>query len=207
MDESGLQHADDARERDLRSWQEAGDRDALDRLLREDLGELKRRLASRGRRRGIRISRASVSGIAVDAAANVAFARTSRPFRDREAFRAYVLSAAWHLLLRHLRARARRDALEAGAAGAVERSTSSSRAIRAAARVEEAEIVRFAVAMLPEPMRDVLERLYFRSQSIESMAAEFSTSREAVEMRLARAKKKLRERLAAWKGMLEPAAA
>jgi RNA polymerase sigma-70 factor (ECF subfamily) len=184
----------------LHRWQDHGDREALDSLLQVEVAELKRRLRSKGRT--LMSESCSASDVANDAI--LKFLRRAEPphFQDATQLRVYLWKAAWRLMID----RVRRPKL-----GRVPNDSSSNLRIsqlaaklgtHSAERREAKNAVTFAMQLLPEVDRQVLELTYFSGFDLGQVGDRIGISREAVAMRLVRARRKLSSKLRAWQDLI-----
>ncbi len=196
--------ARDPREEYLRRWQESGDRDALDHLLRIEVLSLKSGLR-RSRRAGASPS-ASASDIAQQAVAQ--FLRASdrsksdqRPLFDHpRALRAFLWTTALRLLKDHARRR-RVDVVHFDRKAASSANPFEPSASGGLGAVERADLhvkLGVLVNLLGDADREVMKLHYFDGLEIPEIAARLSIAASAVHQRLVRARKNLRERLASW---------
>jgi RNA polymerase sigma factor (sigma-70 family) len=181
----------------LERWQQQGDEDALDALLRGEIEALAQRL--RGRARGMMGASVSASDLAQEAVFRMLRLEEPPEFASQHELRAYLWRAAWHLLLNRLRSRRK----------AVELSDAQSRAMDDPAlqtsggfstieRGERAVALSVVLNLLKPEDRDLLELIYFRQLPIEQVASTLGVARSAVDMRLSRARRRLAEKMLSW---------
>src|SRR5262245_34596942 len=82
----------------LRRWQDAGDPDALDRLLQIEVGVLKHMI--HGRRPNAASASVCTSDIAQEAVLGLLKTKKPPSFADAGALRGYLWRSAWHLLVK-----------------------------------------------------------------------------------------------------------
>jgi RNA polymerase sigma factor (sigma-70 family) len=182
----------------LDRWQRDGDREALDSLLRVEVLSLKEQLRTRGR------SMLGTTGSASDVAqeAVLRFLSLERPpeFRDADSFRGYLWTAAWRLLLQRIRKPSRQvfrvDTTSSQVANAFVAQVTS--AAGAGGREESAAAVGLALNLMTDDEREVLKLVYFDDLKLEGAATQLGLTKEAVNMRLVRARRKLAKKLADW---------
>lgn len=195
-DANGERPDDEARSL-LRRWQEEGSTDALDALVRLETAELRRRLIRRGG-----LTATSVSDVAAEAMENVVAVKGRRPqFREPLVFRQYLWRAATRLVFRRIRQRRRRAEQVLPEKSDVGLAAKDDRELASVNRNEEASIVHLLLQLLEPGERDVLERHYFRHETADDIAKALGVTREAAEMRLVRARRKLAGKLKVWKDL------
>jgi RNA polymerase sigma factor (sigma-70 family) len=187
----------DARSQDLlRRWQQQGDVDALDELLRSEIKILRDLVAARAgdRLRGS----ASASDIAQEAALRLLRLETIPEFADPRGLRGYLWTTAWRLLIDRVRrpytckqsidpaASSQMPAALIGAAG------------NEAEEAERTAALDVAMNLLRPEDRDLIHRVYFEGRTILDVASDLHVSESAVKMRLLRARRNLGARLSAW---------
>ncbi len=186
----------------LERWQQDGDVDALDELLRTEVRALAARLRSRGR--GLLRPSASASDLAQQAVLRMLELEEAPEFHDPRELRAYLWTAAWRLLLNRGRARGR-------SAVPLSRAPSADLGLAiegggGATQAEQAErnaALRVVLNLLRDEDREVLELVYFRQLEIERVAQELGVQRAAAEMRLSRARRRLAEKMVGWSQIVD----
>lgn len=184
----------------LRKWQDEGDHEALDQLLQVEVKSLKRRIQQKGR--SMLTQSFSASDVANDAIVKLLRRGDAAHFDDAAQLRVYLWKAAWRLLIdRVRRPKLPRPRLDADSANRI-----SDLAERAGSRsVEKREArnaVTFALQLLPQADRSILELSYLKGLVIADLAERLGISREAVAMRLVRARRKLSSKLRAWQDLI-----
>jgi RNA polymerase sigma factor (sigma-70 family) len=186
----------------LRRWQEEDDLDALDALLRHEVQDLKARILLRGP------GGLSASVGATDAA-NEAVVRLLKQdpgprFENSAGLRAYLWSCARNLLVDRLRAKRgmpiRLDATNAASFADVLAASGE------VAGVDDAELLAaldLAMNLLSEGDRQVLELHYMEGLQVKEIGERLDARSDAIKMRLVRARRRLAERMAGWREVVE----
>ena len=200
MPTAGDSPGDAAQDARLARWQASGDVDALDELLREEIGALARRLRSRV---GDFSAGASASDLAQEAVTRWLGMEVPERFADLAGLRAFLWTAAWRLFLkrieRHGHAAVRLLPEESlGLSGALATSGGLGRL----ALDEQRAALEVVVNLLRPEDRECLQLVYFRGLPIEEAARRAGVSRAAFDMRLMRARARLAERLVDWEDAL-----
>lgn len=181
----------------LARWQDAGDVDALDRLMRAEVDALARKLRARA---GGRISASmSASDLAQEAVLRFLRLEDAPDFDDPRALRAYLWTSAWRLFLNRMQRPGREivrlsDDESAALSGVFGRSGG----IGTLERDEQRTALELVVNLLKPEDRESLRLVYFQGLSIEDAARRAGISRGALDMRLMRARTRLAERLLDW---------
>lgn len=187
----------DARQRELLArWQGDADVDALDELLRAEVGELARRLRARV---GDFSAGASASDLAQEAVARWLGMAVPERFADVSGLRAFLWTAAWRLFLNRVGRRGH---------GAVRLGAEESRMLSGAlatsgglgqlASDDQRTALEVVVNLLRPEDRECLGLVYFQGLPIEEAARRAGVTRAAFDMRLVRARRRLAERLVDW---------
>lgn len=186
----------------LARFQENGEPQLLDELLRVEIATLKERIR---RRYGHMLTPTrSASDVAQDAAAGFVKVARRTSFENPIAFRAYLLRCAFRLLSRHAQRRnARPGVSSSDAEGAPEVASTGPSPEDKAVSGSEATTLRLALATLPKDQREILERVYLREMPIKDAAADLSLDVETAYKRVQRGRVALAERLAAWTRVLD----
>jgi RNA polymerase sigma factor (sigma-70 family) len=192
----------DAALRLIERWQQAGDVDALDELLRIEVRALAVRLRSRGR--GMLRPSASASDLAQEAVLRMLDLEDPPEFKDPRELRAYLWTAAWRLLLNRGRARGR-SAVPLSRAPSADAGLvlEGGGGVSAAERAERHAALDVVMNLLRDEDREVLELVYFRHLDIERAAQELGVQRAAAEMRLSRARRRLAEKMVGWSDVVQ----
>jgi RNA polymerase sigma-70 factor (ECF subfamily) len=195
-----LEPSDQASRELLRRWQDAGDHDALDEMLRTEVRALKDLVAARGR--DLMSGSASASDIAQEAVLRLLQLDSVPHFADPAALRGYLWVTAWRLLLQRVRRPYRRKKkVDVGASSQLppELVVPPSSAVEDR---EAASALEFAMNLLPEKDREVLHRVHFEKEKVADVARDEGVSESAIKMRLLRARRALASRLAAWEDVI-----
>jgi RNA polymerase sigma factor (sigma-70 family) len=199
---SEAQDAPDPSAEPLRRWQEEGDPEALDELLRIEVGILKHMI--RGRKSVPLGGSASASDIAQEAVMGLLKTKAPPTFSDPRALRGYLWRSAWHLLVKRLEKKSRMPVrIETGDPGAFDRFMRGAEAMQEVDRSERAMAIDLAMNLLSSENRELLKRTYFDGQDIASAGTALGLSRDAASSRLARARRILAERLSAWSSLID----
>ena len=187
----------DARSRELLArWQEGGDLDALDELLRAEVDVLARRLRARG---GVASASHSASDLSQEAVLRLLRLDETPTFDDPRALRAYLWTSAWRLLANQAarpgRTLVRLSDAETGSLSGMLGATGGLGAIERDDQRTAPEVV---VNLLDENDREALSLVYFRGLSIDDAARTAGVTRGAFDVRLMRARRRLAERLVDW---------
>jgi RNA polymerase sigma factor (sigma-70 family) len=180
----------------LERWQRDGDREALDSLLRIEVLSLKEQLRTRGRT--MLGTSASASDVAQEAVLRVLSMEEPPKFDDPKAFQGYLWTAAWRLLLQRVR-RPDRNVIRVDPTSSQVANTLVAQITDGAGdRAEDGAAVGLALNLMSDDDRDVLRLVYFDDKTLESAAAELGITKQAVNMRLVRARRKLAKKLTEW---------
>jgi len=194
--------APDPSARLLERWQQDGDVDALDELLRIEVSRLAARL--RGRARGMLRPSTSASDLAQEAVFRMLRLEDAPEFTDPRELRAYLWSAAWRLLINRTRARGH-DALplsqaQSGDMGLV---LAGGGGVSQAERADQNAALNVVMNLLRDEDREVLELVYFKHLEIEQVAQQLGIQRSAADMRLSRARRRLAEKMVGWSDVVQ----
>lgn len=185
----------------LERWQQHGDVEALDELLRLEVAELKVRIRDRGR--GILRSN-SVSDVVHEAVVRVLKTSKRPRFENPRVFRAYLWRAAERLLLDRLRRRkVRGREIDVTASRAIEREFGVSGGQSAVERRDLIRQLRIALSLIEPGARHLLEETYFAHRSLDDIAGELGITRDAAKMRIVRAKRLLKKKLDQWHAFID----
>jgi RNA polymerase sigma factor (sigma-70 family) len=181
----------------LAQWQEAGDRDALDALLRIEVELLKHRLRAR---QGGRLSPSlSASDVAQEAVLSLVKVRVAPSFEQPAALRAYLWKSALRLLAGHFeRAGAQLERLDASASRGASRVLATTGGLGAVEDDERALALELTLHLLEPDERRILALVYFEEVPLEDAAARLTISYEAAKKRLLRARARLAAKLGDW---------
>jgi RNA polymerase sigma factor (sigma-70 family) len=181
----------------LRSWQDHGDLEALDRLLKLEVGVLKHMI--RGREGRAFAGSASASDLAQEAVMGLLTVEKAPTFSDPRQLRSYLWRSAWRLLLRKFEKRKRPILTFDGEEPAgLSRLLSSPTAFSNLDRAERAAAVDLALNLLDPEDRELIRRVYFDDEDIATAGAAVGLTRTAANSRLVRARRALATCLAEW---------
>jgi RNA polymerase sigma factor (sigma-70 family) len=181
----------------LRRWQELGDREALDELLRIEIAILKSKI----RRKGAALTHpdASISDVAQDAVVRMLGVEPAPKFENAKAMRAYLWTAAWRLLSERLRrADAALKRLDATQTGRFDDALATTGGMGSVEDRDRSVALDVAIQLLDPAEQAILSLAYARDLGIEGAARELGISHDAAKMRLVRARKSLAKKLAKW---------
>jgi RNA polymerase sigma factor (sigma-70 family) len=186
----------------LRRWQEEGDPDALDELLRLEIGILKVRL--RSKRLRVAGDPVSVSDIAQETVVRFLEVHTAPHFDGPQKLRAYLWTAAWRLLVQRLQ-KADRHALRIDEMESwnLDRGLSTSGGLGALDEKERSVALDLALNLLKPAEREILRLVYLEHLGIEGAAEKLGLARDAAKMRLVRARRELAKKLCRWEETIE----
>jgi RNA polymerase sigma factor (sigma-70 family) len=181
----------------LRRWQDSGDLDALDALLRAEIDALKARIRGQGG------SLLGPSFGATDAAqeAVLGLLRVQSPphFPNESALRGYLWKSAWHLLLQRLKSRDRRPLpLDSTHSSGMAEALATTGGMEKAQDADRAIALDLAMNLLKPEDREILSMVYFEHANVATAASRLGISKDATGMRLTRARRHLAEKLASW---------
>ncbi len=178
-------------------WQESGDVDALDELLRIQVQELSARLRARGR--GMLTPSKSASDLAQEAVFRMLRLEEAPEFTDARQMRAYLWTAAWRLLISHGRSRGH-SAVPLSQAQSADMGLvlQGGGGISEAERADQSAALNVVMNLLRAGDREVLELVYFQHMDIDQVTERLGIGRAAAEMRLSRARRRLAEKMVSW---------
>ncbi len=190
--------ADDPSADLLHRWQEDGDVDALDDLLRREVVVLKQVIGRKGR--GLLLPSAGVSDVAHESVLALLNVKTTPTFDDPRALRAYLWKAAWRLMMRRMRKPRAAALLSADAIASISESVAVTRigGLHHLDQEERGLATRVALSLMKDDDRRLVERFYFDEWPISRAAVELGITEQAATMRLSRARRRLAQRLVAW---------
>lgn len=185
----------------LRRWQEEGDVQALDRLLRAEIGVLKHMI--HGKRTGMLGGSVSTSDIAQEAVLGLLKTKKAPTFSDPGSLRGYLWRSAWHLLVKRFEKRSAPPfRIEVEEPDALERFLDDAANFENLDREERAMAIDFAMNLLSREDRELLRRVYFKGEDVATAAAAAGLTRTAASARLVRARRLLATRLTEWSGLI-----
>lgn len=186
----------------LRQWQQEGDVDALDELLRVEVQEIAARL--RHRARGMLRPSTSASDLAQEAVFRMLRLEETPEFTDPREMRAYLWTAAWRLLVNRGRAHAHRIVpLSQAQSADMGLVLSRGGGISEAERADQNAALSVVMNLLRDDDREILELVYFQHLDVDQVAQKLGLKRAATEMRLSRARRRLAEKMVAWSDVVE----
>ncbi len=186
----------------LRRWQQQGDLDSLEELLRLEIDILKRRLRGGGPRRDG--APQSVSDIAQETVVRFLEVHTAPRFDSPGKLRAYLWTAAWRLLSQRLQ-RLEHHALRVDEMESwnLQRGLSTSGGLGAIDERERSVAIQLALNLLKPVEREILRLVYFEHLGIDGAAQKLAVGRDAAKMRLVRARRELAKKLCHWEETIE----
>jgi len=180
----------------LERWRERDDRDALDDLLRIEVGILGHRLRARQARLPPALG---ASDVAQEAVLGLLKVREAPSFDRPAELRAYLWRSALRLLAAHYeRAGARLERLDSSASRAVGEALATSGGFSAIEDDERTLALDLTLHLLEPDEQRILSLVYFEQRSLENAAERLEISYEAAKKRLARARARLAAKLGAW---------
>jgi RNA polymerase sigma factor (sigma-70 family) len=181
----------------LRRWQDDGDREALDELLRIEIAVLKSKIRRQGGSPAQ--SGASISDLAQDAVMRMLAVEPAPRFENTRAMRGYLWTAAWRLLISRLR---KRDGalgrLDSAHTGAVDDALVTTGGMKSVEDSDRSVALDVALQLLATEEQQILALAYFRELGLEGAARELGISKEAAAIVMERARKSLARKLAKW---------
>jgi RNA polymerase sigma-70 factor (ECF subfamily) len=186
----------------LQRWQDEGDPDALDELLRLEVCVLKNRLRSKGLQ--VAGDPVTVSDIAQETVVRFLEVHTAPRFDSPQKLRAYLWTAAWRLLVQRLQ-KPERHALRVDEMESwnLERGLSTSGGLAALDENERSVALDLALNLLRPAEREILRLVYLERLGIEGAAQKLGVGRDATKMRLVRARRELARKLCRWEETIE----
>lgn len=184
----------------LQRWQDRGDLEALDALLRTEILALKDLISSRGR--DLMSGSASASDIAQEAVLRLLQLESVPHFSDPQKLRGYLWVTAWRLLLQRIRRPySRKKSLDTAASSQLPPELVTMPGLEAE-EGEAAQALDLAMNLLPAEDRSLLHRIYFEGHKVADVARDLDLSESAIKMRLLRARRNLASRLSAWEDVV-----
>jgi RNA polymerase sigma factor (sigma-70 family) len=180
----------------LERWQQKGDVEALDELLRIEVSALAARL--RGRGRGLLRPSASASDLAQEAVFRMLRLENAPEFKDERELRAYLWTAAWRLLLNRRQSRGEGVVSISRAPSGDMGLVITSGGVGEAERSDQNAALSVMMNLLRDEDREVLELVYFQHVEITELAERLGIQRSAADMRLSRARRRLAEKMVDW---------
>lgn len=185
----------------LRAWQESGDLECLDRLLRNEIAGLKAMIRGRGGSL-VRTSLAATD-VAHEAVLGLLRVKTPPRFDNPQALRAYLWRSAWRLLMHRLDQRRTKPLrLEGSTSSGFQRFLATTGGMAEAHDSDRTAALEMAMNLLRPEDREILTLVYFKDLDIPGAAAKLGIAKEAANMRLVRARRRLGEKLSGWAGLI-----
>lgn len=201
--EPRTQMADDRTEADLLArWQKESDLDALELLLQREVSMLASRLRQRGQ--GMFRPSASASDLAQEAVFRLLRLEKVPEFSEPQELRAYLWKAAWRLLLNRVQMKSRKSVpLSEADTQDLSNALNATGGFSAVDQSEEMAALNLLVRLLKSEDREVLELVYFKHLDINQAAKALGLTRNAIDVRLTRARRRLAEKMASWKRLID----
>jgi RNA polymerase sigma factor (sigma-70 family) len=185
----------------LRLWQEKGDLEALNELLRIEVTILKQMI--RSRKSGVAGGSVATSDIAQEAVLRLLKVQSDPSFDNPRALRGYLWKSAWHLLVQRFeKKRTVPLDLESGDLPGLERLVSSNEGLGGLDRSERSAALGLAMNLLALEDRELIRLVYFSQKDIEAAGEELGITRGAANSRLVRARRELAKALASWSDLI-----
>lgn len=185
----------------LRRWQEQGDREALNELLRIEISILKAMI--RSRRSAAVMGSVATSDIAQEAVLRLLKVQSGPTFDNPRAMRGYLWKSAWHLLVQRFeRAKTKPLDLETPGLPGLDRLVSSSDGMRGLDRSERTAAIALAMNLIDPEDRELIRLVYFAEKDIEAAGQALGLTRGAANSRLVRARRELARGLASWSELI-----
>jgi RNA polymerase sigma factor (sigma-70 family) len=185
----------------LQRWQQSGDIDALDELLRIEVTALAARL--RGRGRGMLRPSASASDLAQEAVFRMLRLENAPEFTNERELRAYLWTAAWRLLLNRRQARGHSVLPLSRAQSGDMGIAITGGGVAEAERADQSAALNVVMNLLRDEDRELLELVYFQHLEIAEVAQRLGIQRSAADMRLSRARRRLGEKMVGWSDVVQ----
>ena len=185
----------------LRLWQERGDLEALDELLRLEISILKQMI--RSRKSGGIVGSVATSDIAQEAVLRLLKVQSSPSFDNPRALRGYLWKSAWHLLVQRFEKKKTVPLdLESDDLPGLERLVASNEGLRGLDRSERSAALGLAMNLLGKEDRELIRLVYFAEKDIETAGDALGLTRGAANSRLVRARRELAKALATWSDLI-----
>jgi len=185
----------------LARWQEHGDRDALDEMLRIEIAILKSRIRVQGK--GAETPSMSISDVAQDAVMRMLRVDPAPRFDSPDALRGYLWLSAWRLLAGQLRRPGQTPLrIDATKVSELDGSLATGGGQTTVDRRDRNVALELAVNLLEPNEQEILDLVYFRDLGIEGAARELGVNPAAAKMRLVRARRSLAKRLDGWTDLI-----
>ena len=180
----------------LDAWQESGDPETLDALLRAEIGTLKAMIRGRG---GSMLQSLGATDVAHEAIMGLLRVNAAPKFENPAALRGYLWKSAWRLLMARLDKRGRRPLrLDATSTPEMQGFLATTGGMSDAQDSDRSVALDVAMNLLKPQERDVIKLVYLEQMDIPAAAEALGVSKDAANMRLVRARRHLAEKLAGW---------
>lgn len=181
----------------LDRWQETGDPEALDALLRLEMGILKGIIS--GRAGGLLKQSLGVTDVAHEAVLGLLRVNEPPSFDNPRALRGYLWKSAWRLLVQRLDRRGARPLqLDGTQSQGFQSALATSGGIGAAFDSDQSVALQLAMNLLLPEERSILEMHYMRFMDLAAIGKELGVSSGAARMRLSRARRALAAKIGGW---------
>lgn len=185
----------------LRRWQEDNDCEALEKLVMIEVALLRSRVRRRGR--GMSPAFASTCDVANEAVMNWIGRGGDVHFDNERALRAYLWTAAWRLLVKRITdARRKVYQLDSTRSQGVQTALATTGGIGDVGQRDMNAALEVAINVLPEQDRDIIRLVYLDQRSIEDAASNLGISKDAANMRIVRARRKLAAKIHDWSKLI-----
>jgi len=180
----------------LTRWQETGDPEDLDRLLRVEIDVLKSMIRGRG---GNLLDPYGASDVVQEAVLGLLNVKDLPKFDTPAALRGYLWVAARRLLSLRIKDRGRAPLrLDHVSSQNLEGFLATAGGMDAALDSDRSAAVDLAMNLLKPTEREVLTLVYLDGMAISEAAELLQVTKEAANMRLVRARRNLAQKLASW---------
>ncbi len=185
----------------LRLWQDEGRAEALDNLLQSEITFLKSML----KRRGGSLLRTSLGAtdVAHDAVLGLLSVEKPPDFDSPRALRSYLWTSAWRLLMQRLARRKQKPLRFDETRGRqIERVLATTGGASRVLDSDRAAALQVAMNLLKAEDREILDLVYFRELDLAAAAAQLGIAKDAANMRLVRARRRLADKLSDWAALV-----
>jgi RNA polymerase sigma factor (sigma-70 family) len=184
----------------LARWQELGDHEALDELLRSEIAVLKGRIRAQSTRLEPDLS---VSDVAQEAVLRLLKVEQAPSFESPFALRAYLWKAAWHLLAERLRrTRAEYRTLDESVSQALGDEFVTTGGLSNVEARDRSIALDLVMQLLEPDEQQILHLVYARGLGHEGAARQLGITRDAAKMRCQRARLRLAHKLRHWSELI-----
>jgi RNA polymerase sigma factor (sigma-70 family) len=184
----------------VRRWQDDQDVDALDELLRHEIGVIKAMVRTRARSL---LGTLSATDIAHEAVLGLLRVEEAPSFPNAAALRSYLWTSAWRLLMARLEAKGRRPVrVDLGSTGGFASVFRTTGGLREAEVSDLSSALALVLNLLRPEDREVLDLVHLQGQDLAEAARRIGITREAAKMRLVRARRRLARRLRHWSDLI-----